>query len=76
MTKSECRMTKECRNPGGETCANGQPVSTFEFVSLFVIRASSFLDLLSYHLFLLGARVSLLSADQAALKQFDQRIIH
>jgi len=74
--KSECRMTKECRNPNGETCAGGQPVSNFEFVSSSVIRASSFPDLLSHHLFLLGARVSLLSADQAALEQFDQSIIH
>ena len=34
------------------------------------------LQLLAHHLFLLCARVSLLSADQAALIQFDQSIIH
>jgi hypothetical protein len=53
-------------------------VSTFELrgVSSFVIRGSSFSQLLSHHLFLLGARVSLLRADQAALTQFDQGIIH
>ncbi|KAF5409177.1 MAG: hypothetical protein Udaeo2_06510 [Candidatus Udaeobacter sp.] len=64
-------MTKECRNPNAKTFACGQSVSNFEFVSSFVIRASSFPDLLSHHLFLIGTRVSLLSADQAALTQFD-----
>lgn len=52
------------------------PAWSFEFTSSCVIRASSFSNLLAHHLFLLGARVSLLSADQAALTQFDQSIIH
>jgi hypothetical protein len=51
-------------------------ISNFKVISSFVIRALSFPNLLADHLFLLGARVSLLSADQAALKQFDQSIIH
>src|SRR5947207_13072419 len=91
MTNNEGKMWKKCRSSNPEKRLNGivmdfgcltlkpstsHPVWSFEFTSSFVIRASSFSHLLADHLLLLGARVSLLSADQTALIQFDQSIIH
>jgi hypothetical protein len=76
-------MTKRCavRGPAISVAARWMgalPIraSSFGFISAFVIRASSFPQVLAHHQFLVGAGISLLGAYQSAIMEIDQRVVH
>src|SRR4029077_18705182 len=50
--------------------------SAFGFASDFVIRASSFPHVLPHNVFLVGALVSFLGADQVTVIKIKQRVVH